>query len=76
MGKIRVMPESLSSKIAAGEVVERPLSIVKELIDCIYVHEGGNITIKFKYQDEFEEAIKFIKDNKNIIVAKPVNICC
>ena len=50
--------------------------IIYELIDCIYVHEGGNITIKFKYQDEFEEAIKFIKDNKNIIVAKPVNICC
>ena len=50
--------------------------IIYELIDCIYVHEGGNITIKFKYQDEFEEAIKFIKDNKNIIVAKTVNICC
>ena len=49
---------------------------VKELIDCIYVHEGGNITIKFKYQDEFEDAIKFIKSNKNIILAKPVNIYC
>ena len=35
--------------------------MIYELIDCIYVHEGGNITIKFKYQDEFESAIEFIK---------------
>ena len=36
--------------------------IIYELIDCIYVHEGGNITIKFKYQDEFEKALEFIKE--------------
>ena len=36
--------------------------IIYELIDCIYVHEGGNITIKFKYQDEFEKALKFVKE--------------
>ena len=28
--------------------------VIEELIDCIYVHEGGNITVKFKYQDEYE----------------------
>ncbi len=37
--------------------------IINELIDTIYVHEGGNITIKFKYQDEYKEALEFI-DNK------------
>ena len=36
----------------------------------------GNITIKFKYQDEFEEAINFIKDNRKIILAKPVSVYC
>jgi len=34
--------------------------VINELIECIYVYEGGNITIKFKYQDEYEKAIEFI----------------
>ena len=33
MNKIKILPKNVYSKIAAGEVVERPCSIVRELID-------------------------------------------
>lgn len=45
MGNINVLPSQTANKIAAGEVVERPSSIVKELIENSLDGNSSNITI-------------------------------
>lgn len=46
--------------------------IINELIEDIQVYDNGNINIIFKYQDEFIEAIDFIKREKHDIMLKNV----
>ena len=41
--------------------------VINELIDLITVNEDGNVTIIFKYQDEYEKALEFIQGKEELL---------
>jgi len=72
-GKVHILPDTVSCRIAAGEVVERPASVVKELIDNSL--DAGSTLITIDVEDGGRRLIR-VMDNGEGMTRIDARLAC